>query len=93
MRNADLQVKGGIGPGLHIEFTCPARRDPPSGPSQTIIVHGNLNNMVHSATAPKDASPVFDFIVVGGGTAGCAVAGRLAENPQVSVLVIEAGKK
>lgn len=26
-----------------------------------------------------------------GGTAGCAVAGRLAENPKVSVLIIEAG--
>ncbi|KAF3059851.1 Choline dehydrogenase, mitochondrial [Daldinia childiae] len=33
----------------------------------------------------------FDFIVVGGGTAGCAVAGRLAESPNVRVLVIEAG--
>jgi len=33
----------------------------------------------------------FDFIVVGGGTAGNVVAGRLAENPNVSILVIEAG--
>ncbi|KAK7005850.1 alcohol oxidase [Favolaschia claudopus] len=36
-------------------------------------------------------STEFDFIVVGGGTAGCVVAGRLAENPKVKVLVIEAG--
>lgn len=48
--------------------------------------------MVHPATAPKDAPPSFDFIVVGGGTAGNVVAGRLAENPKVSVLVIEGGK-
>ena len=32
-----------------------------------------------------------DFIVVGGGTAGNIVAGRLAENSNVSILVIEAG--
>jgi choline dehydrogenase-like flavoprotein len=33
----------------------------------------------------------FDFIVVGGGTAGNVVAGRLAENPNVSILIVEAG--
>ncbi|KAL6709906.1 hypothetical protein ACN47E_000691 [Coniothyrium glycines] len=40
---------------------------------------------------PIPVATEFDFIVVGGGTAGNVVAGRLAENPNVSILVIEAG--
>lgn len=44
-----------------------------------------------SSTLKDFATLPFDYIVVGGGTAGLAVAARLSEDPQVHVGVIEAG--
>lgn len=36
-------------------------------------------------------SPEFDYVVVGGGTSGCIVAARLAEEPSTTIALVEAG--
>jgi choline dehydrogenase-like flavoprotein len=44
-------------------------------------------------TGGQSVTDTFDFVVVGGGSGGCAVAGRLSEDPNTSVAVLEAGGK
>lgn len=59
------------------------------------IVYHSIKAMPQSSNAlcgvEEFTSQSYDYVVVGGGTAGLVVAARLSENPGVNVAVIEAG--
>ena len=59
--------------------------------SQTFTESLGAKGLLGSHFGVPGQAGVYDYVVIGGGTAGLTIASRLAEDPSKSVVVIEAG--
>ncbi|KAL8833982.1 MAG: hypothetical protein Q9170_003984 [Blastenia crenularia] len=59
--------------------------------SQGFTQQGGRTRLLGSSFGILGLNATFDYVIIGGGTAGLTVANRLAKNPQLTVAVVEGG--
>ncbi|HTW08000.1 MAG TPA: GMC family oxidoreductase N-terminal domain-containing protein, partial [Acidimicrobiales bacterium] len=91
--DGDLPLAAGSGSGQQVGANAPGPPPVATAPVGKYGTGKRQRQKKGKGIGVSSASGEYDYVIAGGGTAGCILAGLLSRRPDVTVLLIEAGRR